>query len=152
MNINCITLLNLFCRLADRPVVPLEAIAPLPLQELHRSCLRSHNDKGKLYSVLSLPTGHSMCNCSLFVAFDVPIWCNILYLGAPLSLLISIACNNAPTFTSTQLLFGNQRQTVGMRFSTHSNFRLFKSSVRPHFRGYSPYTASLHNHRQPTPL
>ena len=82
MNVNCITLLNLFCRLADRPVVPLEAVAPLPLQELRRSCLRSHNDKGKLYSVLSLPTGHSMCNCSLFVAFDVPIWCNILYLGA----------------------------------------------------------------------
>lgn len=88
--------------------------------------------------------------CSLLSTFQYDaIYCTQVL---PLSLLISIACNNAPTFTSTQLLFGNQRQTVGIRFSTHSNFRLFKSSVRPHFRGYSPYTASLHNHRQPTPL
>ena len=69
-----------------------------------------------------------------------------------MSLLIYTACNDVPTFASTRLLFGNQRQSVGMRLSTHSNFRPFKSSVRPRSRGYSPYTAALHNHQQPAPL
>ena len=45
-----------------------------------------------------------------------------------------------------------RRQTIGIRLSTYSNFRPFKSSVRPHFCGYSPYTASLHNSQQPIPL
>ena len=70
----------------------------------------------------------------------------------PLSLLTYIACNDIPNFTSTPLLFGSQRQTIDIRLSAYSNSRPFKSSVRPHLCGFSPYTASLHNHQQPTPL
>ena len=69
-----------------------------------------------------------------------------------MSLLVYIACNDVPTFVSTRLLFGNQRQSIGMRLSTHSNFRPFQSSVRLRSRGSSPYTAALHNHQQPAPL
>ena len=69
-----------------------------------------------------------------------------------MSLLVYTACNGVPTFASTRLLFGNQRQTVGIRLSTYPNFRPFQSSVRPRLRGFSPYTAALHNHQQPAPL